>query len=275
MHPVLLSFDLLGRPVVIYSYGALLLAALFAGSGLALFLAGRAGIDRGRLALSLAWVAPAALAGARVLSVATNFSAFSAGFPLSVFDLHIGGVVAYGGFLGGFLALWAAARVNRWPVGQVMDLCAPGAAMGIGITRIGCFFSGCCFGCPSRLPWAVSFPAGSPAYLEQLGQGLIPAGAAAALAVHPVQFYESTFGALLCAVLLRLYRRRSGDGQVAAAFFGLYALFRFGVEFLRCDTVRGGYSGLSTSQILALVAAAAVAGWEWRWRARLKVERGR
>ena len=142
-----------------------------------------------------------------------------------------------------------------------MDLSAVGAALGLGIARIGCFLSGCCFGCPTRLPWGVHFPMGSPAYTEQLRRGLLTHGAQTSLAVHPVQLYASAFGIALCLVLFKLYRRRPRAGQVAAAFFGLYALFRFLVEFLRCDTVRGVYAGLSTSQYIALATAAAAAGW--------------
>jgi phosphatidylglycerol:prolipoprotein diacylglycerol transferase len=247
--------------VVIYAYGGLLLSAILSGVGVALLLAGREGIDRGRLAMALVWVALAALAGARILGVVTDPEAFSDGLPLSIFDSRIRGVVAYGGFLGGIAALWAAARVNHWETGRLMDLSAVAAALGLGIARIGCFLSGCCFGCPTELPWGVQFPQASPAYIEQLRRGLLPTGAQASLAVHPVQLYASAFGIALCIVLFKLYRRRPRAGQVAAAFFCLYALFRFLVEFLRCDTVRGVYAGLSTSQYIALSTAAAAAWW--------------
>ena len=83
MHPVLARFDLFGQPVVFYAYGAMLLSALFAGIGIALNLAVRAGIDGLKFGTTLVWVALAAVAGARALGVATHMDAFSAGFPLS------------------------------------------------------------------------------------------------------------------------------------------------------------------------------------------------
>jgi phosphatidylglycerol:prolipoprotein diacylglycerol transferase len=50
----------------------------------------------------------------------------------------------------------------------------PSVILGMGIGRIGCFLSGCCFGqlCTTgagdkALPWAVRFPYGSPAYVDQ------------------------------------------------------------------------------------------------------------
>jgi phosphatidylglycerol:prolipoprotein diacylglycerol transferase len=261
MYPILARFHLFGQPVVLYSYGAMLLTALFAGIGLTLTLAQRAGIDWKEFGAGLVWVALAALVGARLLGVITNFEAFSSGFPLSFFNLRIRGVVAYGGFMGGFLALGALAKSNRWPAGQLMDLCAVGTALGIGITRLGCFLSGCCFGCPTDRIWGVRFPADSPAYSGQLAKQLIPSGAAQTLPVHPVQLYESAFGFFLLVVLLKTRNRRPGSGRSAAIFFGLYAVFRFFLEYFRCDAVRGVYFGLSTSQYIAMATAAAAFSW--------------
>ena len=47
------------------------------------------------------------------------------------------------------------------PAGHVAmaDLAAPWIALGLALTRMGCFLNGCCFGKPSNLPWAVHFPA--------------------------------------------------------------------------------------------------------------------
>jgi phosphatidylglycerol:prolipoprotein diacylglycerol transferase len=190
--------------------------------------------------------------------VAADYRQFLPGFPFSVFDARLKGMAAYGGFLGGFLALWGLARYRRWPAARIADMAAVGAALGSGFARIGCFLAGCCFGCPAALPWAVVFPAGSPAYAAQRRQGLIPADALGSLAVHPVQLYESAFGFGLFGLLLWVYRRRKADGSVTLAFFGFYAMFRFWAETLRCDAVRGVFAGLSTSQYIALATAAAV-----------------
>jgi phosphatidylglycerol:prolipoprotein diacylglycerol transferase len=45
---------------------------------------------------------------------------------------------------------------RRLPVLVYADLLAPSVALGEAITRIGCFFNGCCHGLASALPWAVS-----------------------------------------------------------------------------------------------------------------------
>ncbi|MCP4691840.1 MAG: prolipoprotein diacylglyceryl transferase [Desulfobacterales bacterium] len=251
MKPILFHFDMFGSSFTIYSYGFMLLLAFISGCGLTIYLAGREGVNRDKAALALIGVIIAALIGARLMGAATNFSVFRNGFPLSLFDLERRGIVAYGGFIGGFLTLWAIARGQNRPIGQLMDFCAPGIALGVGFARIGCFLAGCCHGRPAYAPWCVQFPPGGLAYNEQVMQGLIQFGEPP-MPVHPTQLYESVFGFLLFGLLLWLYPRRRFNGQVIAFFFGLYAVFRHGVEFLRGDSIRGIYMGISTSQYIAM-----------------------
>jgi phosphatidylglycerol:prolipoprotein diacylglycerol transferase len=54
------------------------------------------------------------------------------------------------------------------------DLIAPSLALGLAIGRIGCLLNGCCYGGPCDRPWAVTFPAGSPPYEEQVASGELP-----------------------------------------------------------------------------------------------------
>jgi phosphatidylglycerol:prolipoprotein diacylglycerol transferase len=59
---------------------------------------------------------------------------------------------------------------------------------------------------------------------------------------------------------LVVHPRKRYDGQVFATFLALYAVLRFGLEFLRRDD-RGGMLGVSTSQwigVLLLGAAAVI-----------------
>ena len=48
-----------------------------------------------------------------------------------------------------------------------------------------------------------------------------------------------------------MHPRKQFHGQTFAISFGLYALLRFGLEFLRADD-RGIYGGLATSQWISL-----------------------
>ena len=60
---------------------------------------------------------------------------------------------------------------------------------------------------------------------------------------------------VLFGFLLWLGRRRHRDGDIIAAYTLLYALARFGLEYLRGDADRGFVFGglLSTSQFIAII----------------------
>ena len=59
------------------------------------------------------------------------------------------------------------------PLLATADLVAPSLMLGLAIGRIGCLLNGCCFGGLCDLPWAVTFPAGSPAYASQVARGVM------------------------------------------------------------------------------------------------------
>jgi len=206
-----------------------------------------------------------AMVGARLLYVLTNLERFET--LRHVFQLSDGGLVAYGGFLGGFLGAWACCAATGRSVLAWGDAAAPAMGMGLFITRIGCLLYGCDYGQPCDWPWALRFPPGSPAYNTQRMEGLLPEHAAHSLAVHPSQLYESAVGLFLFLFATWLWRRRARRGEVMVAFTMAYAVLRFLLEFLRGDTQRGGYGGLSTSQIIGLFSFTAAGGlWIWMRR---------
>jgi prolipoprotein diacylglyceryltransferase len=72
---------------------------------------------------------------------------------------------------------------------KILVAAAPAMGLSVALARAGCFMGGCDLGAASSLPLAISFPAGSWAFRSQLTSGLLPATAAAALPVHPLQLY--------------------------------------------------------------------------------------
>jgi phosphatidylglycerol:prolipoprotein diacylglycerol transferase len=170
----------------------------------------------------------------------------------------------YGGLAGGALGLLLTARWKGLPVLRVLDAAASVAPAAFALGKLGCFMAGCCYGRPCGVPPGVRFGPGSLAYQTQQARGLLPAGSAAALPVHPTQIYELAFGLALFAGLSVLRRRSGRPGETAIAFAILYSAWRFGIEFLRDDPGRHGFgaAGLTDSQIAAIVAGgAALAAW--------------
>ena len=94
----------------------------------------------------------------------------------AVLDVRGGGLEVYGGLIAVvvlvFLYLWLGKYSIRW----YLDIVAPSTALGMAIGRIGCLLNGCCFGGVCDLPWAVRFPYGSPAQLQQWTEGRAGAG---------------------------------------------------------------------------------------------------
>jgi phosphatidylglycerol:prolipoprotein diacylglycerol transferase len=163
------------------------------------------------------------------------------------------GMIAYGGFVFGFLGAGLALRRHRIPFARFAEIAAAPLGLAIALVRVGCFVAGCDHGEITGVPWAVRFPAGSPAFADHVASGLLPASRAFSLPVHPTQLYEAALGLLIFAVCSRLRRRRFLCAVV------LYAAGRIAVEALRGDQSRGVFAGISTSQILSLAVLAGCA----------------
>ena len=171
-----------------------------------------------------------------------------------------GGLTYYGGFIGASAAGYWLLKRDRFPFWKAADMAGMVVPIGLGFGRMGCLLAGCCFGKPSTVPWAMSFPSHSPASESQYKQGLLESPFDPSLAVHPTQIYESAGSFAIAAfLLLWLHGRKRYDGQIFLAFVALYAVVRFVLEFWRNDD-RGGLLGLSTSQLIgvALVIGAAL-----------------
>lgn len=242
----------LGR-VPIFSYGVMLGLSLVIGWYFTLWLAEREGLPKDTMANNYVVTAVAAVVGSRVLYILTNLSEFdSIG---SIFAMRSGGLVAYGGFLGGFAASYLYLRHHKIPLLPWADVVVPSLAVGVMITRIGCYLFGCDFGrplsstAPTVLKHLGTFPrwtdgtlengSGSPAWVQHVKASLIPMDAPASLPVHPTQLYESAVGASLVVILLLARRSQKFRGQIFLLFAFWYGACRYLVEILRDDKERG------------------------------------
>ncbi|MDX2024217.1 MAG: prolipoprotein diacylglyceryl transferase [Deltaproteobacteria bacterium] len=235
----------------IFSYGVMLGTSLVVGWYLVMKLAKQDGITADQAGAIYMWTAIWAMVGARILYVLTNLNDFTG--LADALSLHKGGMVAYGGMIGGFCASWYGCRRRRIPLLQWADVSAPAVVLGTGITRLGCLLYGCDFGRPSDVPWALAFPNGSAAWDRHIRLGLITPDAAASLPVHPTQIYESLVGFALFGLLMWLRKRRTFSGQVFLGWVLGYGTLRPLLELLRDDDQRGNVGPLSTSQFIGVV----------------------
>jgi len=254
---------LLLESLPIYSYGAMLCASLVVGWFLTLWLGERDGLSRELLANCYFVTAIAALLGARVLYVLTNLHEFRD--VLDVLAVRRGGLVAYGGFLGGFLGSFYYLRRRGVALLPWADVAVPSLASGLLLTRLGCYSFGCDFGKPlssaapgwlkhlgtfPRWPSDVLDGAGSPAWLQHVDQRGLSVSSLTSLPVHPTQLYESLVGGLLLLLLWRVGKARRFVGESFFAFTFGYGYLRFWVELWRDDDERGSFGPALPQQLL-------------------------
>jgi phosphatidylglycerol:prolipoprotein diacylglycerol transferase len=139
------------------------------------------------------------------------------------------------GLAGGYVTVEGAKRALGVTARTGDGFAAPVAAAVAG-GRLSCFWSGCCGGIPTDVPWAVAGPDGVPR--------------------HPTQLYESAFHALAAAALLGAGRR----GWLRTALFQAYLLAYCGFRFVT-EPWRGepAVAGLTLYQWSALAIGAGCA----------------
>ena len=192
-----------------------------------------------------------------------------------------GGMVLYGGVIFGALTVIIYGRVLSLGLRNLLDVFAPGLALGLAIGRVGCFLAGCCWGdlcvAPSELsargpevnrwqlqtlpvlsrpsfPLAVTFPEETGAFKQHRKLGLLAPQAVRSRPVHAVQLYEAAMALGLCVFLHARFRNRKWQGQIFCLFLLNYAWIRFVTEFLRADN-RPLYGGFTLSQVISLLLA--------------------
>lgn len=161
---------------------------------------------------------------------------------LYVANFAFGGLVFYGGLIGGLCGVYRYCRHFKIPFVPFLDVFAPLIPFLHGMGRIGCFLSGCCYGIAYYGPGSVQFP----------HNDLIPG--LDAVPRFPVQLLEAFLNFILCGILLWLSRKKNlKHGRTMGIYLIYYAIARFGLEMLRGDKIRGGISIFSTSQIISVI----------------------
>ncbi len=228
-------------PITLYWYG------VFVGLGclLGIWTASRRGLRAG-LAPEKAfdfswWILVGALVGARAWYVASYWSEEFAGKSvLAILNVRQGGLVFYGGVVGSSVALILYAWIKGEKLWLLADVAAPSISLGSAFGRIGCLMTGCCYGSPCALPWAIRFPSDHSSFPHP---------------VHPVQIYDALANLALYVFLeWRIYRRRRFDGQVFATWLILYPVVRSFTELFRGDYPQRYLGGVLTpAQVLSIV----------------------
>ena len=193
------------------------------------------------------------------------------------------GLVWYGGFILGTLAVLFTLRKRRLFTWSMADVAALALALGYAVGRLGCFLVGDDYGHPTDLPWGVAFPVGLPpttaGELRSMFGVDIPASIpdSELLRVHPTQLYETFSCLIIWAVGLRMFRRNveAGEegekgGQVALFVLALLAVERFLVEIFRAKDDRF-FGPFTMAQVISVILVAVILAIAWLRRRRLQL----
>lgn len=262
MHPILWQVDLLGRHLTVKSYTFSLVVAAVAAVAAGSWIARRRGLDGRRSCVCLIVGLIVTAIGARLIHRLTNPSSFD-GIG-AVVSLGRSNLSVYAGLLLGIPAAALCARRLEVGVWRLADAAAPGLALGAVAARIGCFLNGCCFGCPTNMPWGITLRTGSDAHIAQIVSGEI-GFFDAPLPVHPTQLYEAAAAVIGGGLSLWLLGRRSGDGKAFIAFVAWFTAFRWAnLHFLATPASFTAPRWLYPA-VYAVVLAACAAAWLTRY----------
>jgi phosphatidylglycerol:prolipoprotein diacylglycerol transferase len=231
-----LGFTLLGQGYQIKSYSLMMWIAAFAVIIITLVNIRRSGLSIRSSLLPLALMTISVPIGARVLNVLINPSYYDR-YPERIAAIDNSGFSLMGGLVLAAMVGWIISRlvgISPWRLG---DNLAPGLGVGLILMRVGCLLNGCCFGLPTDLPWAISYPFGSLAhkhYLSIADQGSISLFAlVSSPGLHPTQIYEMIGAILAVLASYMIMKRDYPDGSAILAAAGIFTLTRLINHFFR------------------------------------------
>lgn len=142
---------------------------------------------------------------------------------VDVFAVWSGGLSILGGIIAILLVIPWYLKYLKVPVLPLLDIAALNAPLLHGISRLGCFMAGCCYGAPSNLPWAITYTD-------------IDTEAPLNVSLHPTQLYT----ALLLLITFFIFRyaigkRVSTPGVMLMIYLMTESIIRFSMDYVRDD----------------------------------------
>lgn len=163
-----------------------------------------------------------ALIGARFVHVISEWHSYE-NFS-DAFAIWSGGLSVLGAVLAGLIFVPLFLKYYHIPVLPIFDLAARYLPLTQAIARLGCLFTGCCFGCAAQHGFSLIYTHAN-------------ASAPLHTALHPAQLYSS-FLFLIIFIVIQLFARfKPKVGQLTALYLILSSLERFVVDFFRGDRI--------------------------------------
>ncbi len=241
MHPDLFTIG----PVQIKTYGLMLAMSFFFGVWLAIKRGEKNGVKSNDM-IDLSFILIiAAIIGSRFFYVVYHTEEFTGHWLDAVNPFQSSGAIGLAGLsmMGGIVLAIAASMVyfiiKKTSPWAMLDSMAPSFFIGLGITRIGCFFNGCCYGMATDHWCGITFPFHHHA-------------------VWPTQLFSSAAGFIMLGLLLLFEKKwKAFHGFTFWVALMMYSVWRFIIDFIRyyeeaMVIVNIGGANISRNQFLTL-----------------------
>lgn len=183
-----------------------------------------------------------------IITIIYNWESYKSLSLEEAVSFIFGEIVFYGGLIGGVAGLILFSRMFRINIWALLDVGAVSIPLGHAIGRIGCFFGGCCWGTGTTSENLLSIV--YPPYPVKIPEGL---AAPAGVPLWNVPIMEAGFLIVLFVSNLFIYNKSRLNGVCTCYYLMAYGAWRFFIEFLRGDAIRGKYLIFTTSQYISMV----------------------
>lgn len=198
-----------------------------------------------------------AILGARIAYILGHFDEFTG--PVEWLKIWQGGISLVGGLIGGFGLVYLYVRRKGVDFFELVDLAAPGLALGTVLGRSGDLLIGDHLGKATSGWWGWVYRGGelisAPPCLTPSGDPVYPTASGCiepGTVVHQTALYDQIWSLVILGILLYLDRSPRRRGFLILTWASLYGLGRIATDFLRVDKTWLGL-GLTGSQITSIV----------------------
>ena len=168
-----------------------------------------------------------------VLFYPGNYDSFK-----DVIAIWNGGLAIYGGVIAGIATIAVFTKIKKISTAKLLDSAAAGLIIGQSIGRWGNFCNAEAHGGETDVLWRM---------------GIRAENEASAIFVHPTFLYESLWNVIGFALIMKFYKKKRFNGQVAL-FYGIwYGFGRFFIEGMRTDSLMLGGTSIRVSQLVAAI----------------------
>lgn len=183
--------------------------------------------------------------GAKILAIITAIPSIAEYYAstgtIPWLQLLQSGFVFYGGLIGGTVGLFLYCKIYKFKFAEYSDLYAGGTALGHAVGRVGCLFSGCCYGIETSGNFYVLY------------HSSIDSSTPLNVRLLPTALIETMYLAIIFIMCEIIFYKTKKAGNSTILYALCYSVARFVLEFFRGDTVRGLLFGISTSQYISIL----------------------